>query len=199
MPNAPGPRAAKRPRLCRGASGTRRPVPFNPPRHPKTRPASALPPHRTAPRRHPARPSSPAPAADRREAANRPSLNRKRGVSPGRMSRPCSRAQPGGRKRECTSERSQDGEANARRIGLGSPRATPNARRIGLGSPRATPNARRIGLGSPRATHLPPVNEQGQPLEILQHVLVQALALRRSQPLRCRRRPAPPARGHSGP
>ncbi len=67
------------------------------------------------------------------------------------MSRPCSRAQPGGRKRECTSERSQDGEANARRIGLGSPRATPNARRIGLGSPRAAPNARLIGLGSPRA------------------------------------------------
>ena len=93
-----------RPRLCRGASGTRRPVPFNPP--------------------------IPPPAADRREAANRPSLNPQRGVSPGRMSRPCSRAQPGGRKRECTSERSQDGEANARRIGLGSPRAAPppNAR-----------------------------------------------------------------------
>ena len=92
--------------------------------HPKTRPACAP------------------PAADRREAANRPSSNRKRGVSPGRMSRPCSRAQPGGRKRECTSERSQDGEANARRIGPGLPRATPNARRIGLGSPRATPHNR---------------------------------------------------------
>ena len=35
MPNAPGPRAAKRPRLCRGASGTRRPVPFNPPPAPE--------------------------------------------------------------------------------------------------------------------------------------------------------------------
>ncbi len=79
-------------------------------RHPKTRPA-ALP-----------RPCLP--AAGRRSCGGQAvPLQRKRGVSPGRMSRPCSRAQPGGRKRECTSERSQDGEANARRIGLGSPRA----------------------------------------------------------------------------
>ena len=107
-------------------------------RHPKTRPACAAT-HRTAPRRHPARPSSPPPAADRRSCGGQAGhKQRKRGVSPGRMSRPCSRAQPGGRKRECTSERSQDGEANARLIGLGSPRAAPNARRIGFGSPRAT-------------------------------------------------------------
>ena len=60
--------------------------------------------------------------ADPRASA-RPTTER--GVIPGRMSRPGSRAQPGGRKRECTSERSHDGAANARLIGLGSPRAAP--------------------------------------------------------------------------
>ncbi len=68
------PRCLRHPktRPVQSASGTRRPVP---PAHPRAAP------HAT--RRHPAQPSSPPPAADRRKAANRPSSNRKQGVSPG--------------------------------------------------------------------------------------------------------------------
>jgi hypothetical protein len=67
-----------------------------------------------------------------RSLSRRP-YNTQRGASPGRVSRLCSRAKPGGRKRDCRSERSRmRSERPAHRLGL-----APSARVIGLASPRA--------------------------------------------------------------
>jgi hypothetical protein len=77
-------------------------------------------------------------------------LTDQRGEARVRTSRPCIRAQPGGRKRECTSERSQDGAANARRFDPGSPERPSQERpAVRPGLPRAAP-ARTRG-GSARA------------------------------------------------
>ena len=94
-------------------------------RHPKTRPACAsarrTPPAATplGPRPHP-RP----PAADRREAANRPSSIRKRGVSPGLTLRRMGASDARRAKAQRTSERARAWRARSERP-EGQPRAHP--------------------------------------------------------------------------